>query len=91
MFAWLKKSRKWTTPLHHVEVITADRAFDLIRAGADIHAAAKPGDPTPLSRAQALHDAGKADPGTAAHVVLNPDAARAGDAPTKKRKMKAEL
>lgn len=36
--AWLVRSRFWTTPLHHVDVLTADRAASLLRAGANLHA-----------------------------------------------------
>ena len=68
--AWLVRSRLWTTPLHHLEVLTPERALALLRAGADIHAAAEPGGPTPLSLAQALAAAGGAAEGTAAFLVL---------------------
>ena len=37
MLAWLQSSRTWTA-LHHVEVITAARARELLRGGADLHA-----------------------------------------------------
>jgi len=40
------------------------------RAGADIHAAAQPGGPTPLSRARELEAAGEAKEGTAAFLIL---------------------
>ena len=36
MCAWFAKSRGWH-PLHHLEVLTADRARSLLRAGADPH------------------------------------------------------
>ena len=42
----------------------------LLRAGADIHAAAEPGGPTPLSLSQAAAAAGGAAEGTAAFLVL---------------------
>ena len=51
LLAWLVRSRLWSTPLHHLEFLTPERALALLRAGADIHAAAEPGGPTPLSLA----------------------------------------
>ena len=57
-------------PLHHLEFLTPERALALLRAGADIHAAAEPGGPTPLSLAQDLAAAGRAAEGTAAFLVL---------------------
>ena len=51
LVAWLVLSRLWSTPLHHLEFITRKRALALLRAGADIRAAAEPGGPTPLSLA----------------------------------------
>jgi ankyrin repeat protein len=68
--AWLVRSRLWSTPLHHLETLTPERALALLRAGADIHAAAEPGGPTPLSLAQDLAAAGRAAEGTAAFLVL---------------------
>ena len=67
--AWLAATRLWSTPLHHLEFLTPERALALLRAGADIHAAAEPGGPTPLSLAQALAAVGGAA-GTAAFLVL---------------------
>ena len=45
---WLKASTSWT-PLHHLEVLTFERALDLLRDGANIHAAPAP---SPLERAK---------------------------------------
>ena len=70
LLAWLVRTRLWSTPLHHLELLTPERALALLRAGADIHAAAHPGGPTPLSLAQALAAAGGAAEGTAAFLVL---------------------
>jgi hypothetical protein len=67
---WLTTSRKWTTPLHHLAIIPAARAHALLRKGASIHAAAEPGDPTPLSLARELHATGEAAEGSAAALVL---------------------
>ena len=55
---WLILSRHWT-PLHHLEFLTAERTRFLLRAGVDIHAAAGPGGPTPLSFAQDLEAAAR--------------------------------
>ena len=69
--AWLRATRLWSTALHHLEHLTPERARALLRAGADIHAAAEPGGPTPLSLAQALYPImGATAEGTAAFLVL---------------------
>ena len=70
--AWLRETRLLTTPLHHLEFITAERARELLRAGADIYARAVPLGPTPLSVAQAaaMGFLGGAAEGTAAFLVL---------------------
>jgi len=46
---WLARSREWTTRLHHLELLTEAQARAELRAGADVHAAARVGGPTPLS------------------------------------------
>jgi len=68
--AWLVESRLWSTPLHHLCIIGSARARELLRGGADLHAAAAAGGPTPLSLAQALRAAGDAAEGSAASLVL---------------------
>ena len=68
--AWLVDSRQWSTPLHHLRIVGAARARELLRGGADLHAAAAAGGPTPLSLAQALRAAGEAAEGSAAWLVL---------------------
>ena len=68
--AWLGDSRQWSTPLHHLRIIGRERARELLRGGADLHAAAAVGGPTPLSLAQALRAAGDAAEGSAAWLVL---------------------
>ena len=65
--AWLTTSRPYFTPLHHVATISAERTRALLRAGANLHAAAAVDWPTPLSLARELRDAGE---GTAAQLVL---------------------
>jgi hypothetical protein len=82
---WFTASRKWTTALHHLDVISAARARALLRKGDSIHAAAAPGEPTPLSLARSLHAKGSAAalvlkaaaPWSRATHELFPDAARA--------------
>ena len=69
--AWLVKSCKWTTPLHHLTIIPAARAHALLRKGASILAATAPGDPTPLSLARELQAKGEAAEGSAAALVLS--------------------
>ena len=68
--AWLRLSREWSSPLHHLGVISAGQARDLLRAGADLEAAAREGGPTPLSLARVLGEAGKATDDSAAQLVL---------------------
>ncbi len=66
----LRLNRDWSQ-LHHLEVLTADQARALLRDAADVvHAAAGAGGPTPLDRAKELCSTGRADTGSAAHVVL---------------------
>ena len=51
---WLVESRDWSSPLHHVEVLTEARARTLLRQGANLHLC-RPGvlgAPTPLDLAQ---------------------------------------
>lgn len=72
---WLRLSRYWTTPLHHLTIIDGARALVLLRAGADIHSRAADGPegaPTPVMIAQAMWDAGDAGarPGSPADLVL---------------------
>ena len=43
LVAWLFASRDWATPLHHLRVITATRARDLLRTGANCYAVAREG------------------------------------------------
>ena len=76
LVAWLATSSQWSTALHHLTVIDATRARALLRAGADLEAAAQAGGPTPISLARAqLHaQVGGAGAVTAASLVL--DAAR---------------
>lgn len=62
--AWLRASRRWCTPLHHLELLSAERARWLLASGADILAAAADGGaderlPTPLSRARELLAGGR--------------------------------
>ena len=67
VLAWLARTREWTTRLHHLEVLTEAQARAELRAGADVHAAARAGGPTPLSLARdLLAGADDATPGAAA-------------------------
>ena len=68
--AWLEHSRDWSTPLHHLEIVTAARARALLRAGADLAASRTAGGPTPLSLARELDEKGEAPAGSAAALVL---------------------
>ena len=54
---WLRATRNFSTPLHFLELISTDRALDLLRAGADVHARVRPDDecsPSPLELARRL-------------------------------------
>ena len=53
LIEWLALSRHWT-PLHHLEVLSPERARTLLRAGANLHLRPKPDVPSPLERAQQL-------------------------------------
>ena len=66
---WLDHTHGWCTPLHHLDLISPARARNLLRSGADVRAAIE-GGPTPLSLASELRDAGRAEEGTAASLVL---------------------
>ena len=46
---WLEASEDWTTPLHHLGTLSPERAYRLLREGADLHAAIAPGRPSPLT------------------------------------------
>ena len=73
---WLDASWLWCTPLHHLCVIDAARARELLRSGADINAcgwspACGWGGDTPLTIAIQIRNAvGSAIEGTAAALVL---------------------
>ena len=47
--AWLSLSSRWTTPLHHLAIIGAERARAELRAGADVLAAARVPSPARLT------------------------------------------
>ena len=67
--AWLAATRDFTTPLHHAELMPADRARALLRGGADLHARSGPGGRTPLEVARDLVEQGAAD-GSAAELIV---------------------
>ena len=54
LLAWLQRTRDFTTPLHHLELLSAARARELLRAGAALGARARPGAPSPLELARQL-------------------------------------
>ena len=63
----------YTTPLHHLELLSAAHARDLLRAGAALEARARPDAPSPLELARQLqqHPDGGAAPGSeAARLVV---------------------
>ena len=71
--AWLERSPDYTTPLHILESLSADRARALIRAGAALDARARPEAPSPLELArQLLQQPGGANApgGEAARLVV---------------------
>jgi ankyrin repeat protein len=75
VLAWLVESRLWSTPLHHLEVVSLERAHALLHAGADLDAADSAGGPTPVSLAQGLHLVGRATEGSTARLVMDAAAA----------------
>ena len=50
---WVEEARRWSSPLHFVDVNPPDRTLSLLRNGADIHHASRVGFPTPLHLALA--------------------------------------
>ena len=65
---WLNDTRRWSSPLHHFELLSLERVRALLAAGADLHAGDSAADaPTPLSLAGARLRAGNgaADGGAA--------------------------
>ena len=54
LLAWLQRTRDFTTPLHHLELLSAARTRELLRAGAALGARARPGAPSPLELARQL-------------------------------------
>ena len=70
IWEWLVESRHWCSALHHLDVISALRAANLLRGGADIDATSAPGGPTPLSLARVMHAAGHAPAGSAKRLIL---------------------
>lgn len=60
---WLSDTRRWVSPLHHVELLRVDEVYELLRAGADIRARTRTHDaPTPLGLALDALAAGRAEP-----------------------------
>merc|ERR1740130_2054310 len=51
---WLSACKLWCRPLHYVDGMPAHRAYDLLRAGAHLHARLEPEAPSPLELAQGL-------------------------------------
>ena len=80
LLAWLVRSRHWTTPLHHLATVGADRARALLRGGADLYAAdlhaadlhaAGVAAPSPFSLADDVRRTeGSPPPNSAAGLVL---------------------
>ena len=69
--AWLQATEQWSTPLHHLSLLTPARARSLLRGGASLHAAATAGGPTPLLLARAINEGNDAaDEESAAALVL---------------------
>lgn len=85
--SWLSATASWSTPLHHLRILTAARARRLLRQGASVHAcaptcgrdgsdvgAAGPAGATPLSLAEQMRANGEAPEGSAAALVLQASA-----------------
>jgi len=54
ILAWLQRTRDYSSPLHHLELLSADQAKDMLRAGAALGARARPDAPSPLELAERL-------------------------------------
>ena len=67
---WLEASEEYTTPLHHLQAVDPERAYRLLREGADIHACAAPGRPSPYTLAKEQADKGEAPEGSTAALIL---------------------
>jgi hypothetical protein len=53
--AWIRATWRWTSELHHLELLPTARVFKLLIGGADLHACDGSADaPTPLRLARAL-------------------------------------
>ena len=70
LHAWLVRTRAWSTRLHYLECISAERARTLLRGGADLRASEHVGGLSPIRLAQELAGKGEAVTGSAAHEVL---------------------
>lgn len=71
VLAWLRRTREWVTPLHHLELLGPAATIEHLRAGADVRShSSAPDAPTPVSIARALARSGGAPPGSAAALVL---------------------
>ena len=67
---WIIATREWTTPLHHVQLLTAPRVRELLAAGADVHArSGRQGSQTPLTIATSLLESGAQHVGAAMIVA----------------------
>jgi len=69
---WCRNALQWTSPLHYLDHLSSGVARALLRDGADLHARAAPGAPSPLDLAE--QRCGTAAEGAVVRLVL--DAAR---------------
>lgn len=69
---WLTQTSAFSTPLHYPLAVTPQRARELLRSGADVHALGHDGIPvTPYSIARGMCDRGEALPGSTAELVVD--------------------
>ena len=69
--AWLQAGARWSTPLHFIEGMPYERARELLRSGADVHALGGDQLPSPVGVALQLERDGKAAEGSAARAVID--------------------
>lgn len=70
--AWLQHSRDWSSPLHHLELLTGPQARALLRGGARLGARARSDAPSPIEMARSLMQKPPGTPGRdAAKLVVS--------------------
>jgi hypothetical protein len=83
LLGWLRQSREWVTPLHHVAHLSTSRVRGLLRGGVALDARAAPGAASPLELAQRIVESIADEcPQCVARQALD-RAGKAGEAPVR--------